>query len=162
MVDDAVPWTTTRSTTDNITQRVIRSTGYVEIKPATTALSGETANDVRALAAYSSTASTANLAGMNIRNSLPTQDDIWGIIGGTLQDHSETTNFFKAKIATKPAGLWTKTEIEALRWRVGGASDITPVPTWQFLMLEVDYPVAGGSPPAEDPYPYVGGGYYPA
>jgi len=155
MVDDPAPWVTARSTTDNITQRVIRNTGYVEIKPATTALTGETANAVRAFMAYSSTAATANTAACIIRNSTPVSTTIWGThtgIGGgsdALTDHSEVTNFFKSAIVTPPAAGWTKSEIEALRWRVGAAGDISPVPTWQFLALEVDYPII--SAPAENP-----------
>jgi hypothetical protein len=148
MVDDAFPWVTARSTTDNIAQRVARSTAYVEIKPATTAPSGRTANAVRALMAYSATTATANTAACIIRNSGGVATSIWGDhtgIGGNaaaLQDHSEITNFFKGAVVTPPGAGWTKTEIEALRWRVGAAGDISPVPTWQFLALEIDYPIA--------------------
>jgi hypothetical protein len=148
MVDDAVPWTTTRSTTDNIAQRVIRTTGYVEINPADTPETG-TANAVRALLEYSASTSGADTAGCIIRNSTPTAVVIWGDLptaqggnNGALSDYSETTNFFKGAIATKPGAGWTPTEVNALHWRFGGAGDVVGIPTVQALMLEVDYPAA--------------------
>jgi hypothetical protein len=141
MVDDAVPWTLTRSTTDNIAQRVVRTAGYVEIKPASTPESG-TATAVRALLAYSSAATQANAGACLIRNSAGAEVEVWGLFGGGAadKDYSETSNQFKGAIATKPAAGWTPTEVNALVWRIGGSEDISPVPTWQALMLEVDYP----------------------
>lgn len=146
MVDDAAPWTTTRSATDNIAQRVVRATGYVEINPADTPETG-TANAVRALLEYSASTAGADTAGCIIRNSTPTAVVIWGDLpvaqggnGGALSDYSETTNFFKGAIATKPAAGWTPTEVNALHWRFGGAGDVIGIPTVDALMLEVDYP----------------------
>jgi Concanavalin A-like lectin/glucanases superfamily len=141
MVDDPAPWTETRDTTDNITQRVIRTTGYVEIAPGA-ALPGETANAVRAIMGYSSPSGTGtNLAGAEVQNSTPTTTVLYGDIGGTLQNYDLQSNNFKSGQVTIPGAGWTEAEIEAIRWRVGGASDVSPVPTWQMLALEVDYPI---------------------
>jgi hypothetical protein len=153
MVDDAVPWTVTRDVNDNIAQRVVRSTAYVEINPADTPEFG-TANAVRALLEYSADATGADTAGCIIRNSTPTAVVIWGDLptaqggnNGALADYSEITNFFKGVIATKPAAGWTPAEINALHWRFGGAGDVIGIPTVQALMLEVDYPPGGAPPP---------------
>ena len=139
MVDDN-PMTTARSTTDNIGQRVARTAGYVEIAPGTTPESG-TANGVMAYLAYSSSTTTANDGKCEVRNSAGTATEIWGIFPSTVRDYSENSNFFKRAMVTKPGADWTASEVNAIRWRCGGASDISPVPTWQALMLEVDYPV---------------------
>jgi hypothetical protein len=150
MVDDAMPWATARSTTDDIAQRVIRTTGYVEIAPGATP-DTETANGVQARLAYSSTATTADTGACIVRNSAGASVVLWGDLpagqgggGGALADYSESSNFFKRKIVTAPGAGWTPTEVNAIRWRLGGSGDITPVPTWQALLLEVDCPDAAG------------------
>lgn len=152
MVDDAVPWVTARSTTDNIYQAVVRTTGYIEIKPATGVAEAGTANGVNAYLSYSSTAAQANRGACIIRNSAGTAVEMWGDLpvaqggnGAATDDYSMTANTFKFAIPTVPAAGWTATEIEALRWRVGGSGDVTPFPTWQALMLEVDYPDAAAA-----------------
>ena len=145
MVDDAAGtggWSATRSTTDNLAMRTANTASYMEIAPATTAESG-VANAVRALLSYSSPTATANLAACVARNSAGAVLALWGTVGGTGADFSESTNFFKGGIVTVPAGTWTASEVNAVRWRFGGctSSDINPVPTVQALMLEVDWPV---------------------
>jgi hypothetical protein len=178
MVDDAMPWATARSTTDDIAQRVIRTTGYVEIAPGTTPDTG-TANGVQARLAYSSTTTTADTGACIVRNSAGTSVVLWGDLpagqgggGGALADYSESSNFFKRVIVTAPGAGWTPTEINAIRWRLGGSSDISPIPTWQALLLEVDVPDAAGgattlTPDAlahsrSTPAPQVNVGIFPA
>lgn len=150
MVDEAAPWTATRSTTDNIAQRVIRTTGYVEIRTGTTPETGN-ATAVRALIGYSASTTGADTAGCIIRNSAGTATVIWGDLpvaqggnGGALTDWSESTNFFKGAIVTSP-GTWTPTEVNALRWRFGGADDVIGIPTLQMVALEIDYPEVAAS-----------------
>lgn len=144
-LDDAPPWTTARSTTDNISAENHVAGEYMEIAPATAASGKANAIGVRALLSYSSVTSTANGgSATTIRNSAGTETEIFGNFT-TGQDYSESTNFFKGAIASPPAAGWTKTEIEALRWRIGRAtnsSDVNPRPTWQALMLEIAYPQA--------------------
>lgn len=142
-VDDALPWTTTRSTTDCISAETHTAGAYMEIAPATAPQGMGKAMGVRALLAYSSSATQANLAATQAKNSAGTVVDIYGTINGTGADYSETSNFFKGAIVTPPAIGWNKDEIEAIRWRCGlpsGAGDVSPRPTWQMLMLEVAYP----------------------
>src|SRR4030095_13303901 len=150
MVHDPAPVSTTLSTTDNIPQRVIRTTGYVEIAPATTAETG-TANGVRALLAWSSPQTQADTGACIARNSAGTAVVLFGDLptaqggnNGALADYSETANNFAGAVVTNP-GTWTPTEVNAVRWRCGGSDDITPVPTWQNLALEVDWIETSGS-----------------
>lgn len=103
MVDDTGAWSATRSTTDNIAQRVIRTTGYVEIRPATASSTELPANAIRALMAYSSSATQADKMATIVRNSAGTANVIWGDLptaqggnNGALADYSESSNFFKA------------------------------------------------------------------
>lgn len=146
MVDDV--FATTRSTTDNIAQRVIRSTGYVEINPADTPESG-TANGVRALLEYSSSGTQANRMACIVRTSAGFAGVLWGDLpvaqggnGGATSDYSESDNFCKSVVVTKPGAGWTPSEVNQIHWRLGGSGDVTPVPTVQALMLEIDYPAA--------------------
>jgi hypothetical protein len=144
-VDDAT-FSTTRSTTDNISAETHVAGDYMEIKPRTDqALAGETAQAVTALLSYSSVTATANAGSATvIRTDGATETEIFGNFT-TGVDMSEITNFFKGAIVTVDGGqTWTETEIEALRWRIGRASnssDVSPRPTWQTLMLELDYPI---------------------
>ena len=144
MVDD-VPgggaWTNSRTTTDNLALRTATVGAYAEIKPATTAET-RSANAVKAIMSYSSSATQANLAACDVRNSAGAVKELWGLTGGVGQDYSETTNFFKSAIVTAPAAGWTAAEVNAIRFRFGGctSADISPVPTVQGLMLEVDWP----------------------
>jgi hypothetical protein len=147
MLDDAVPWTATRSTTDNVAQIVLRTTAYVEVAPAAFP-DKEVANGVQARLAYSSTTTTANAGACIVRTSAGFSVALFGDLpagqgggGGATADYSESTNFFTRKMVTKPAAGWTPTEINAIRFRMGGSGDVTPAgPTWQALMLEVDVP----------------------
>lgn len=153
-LDDAAPWSTTRSTTDSIRQDVTGTANYLEIAPQTDAArSGETALAVRALLAYSSTSTTADNGSCEVFNSAGTKRDLWGIFSGTKQDYSETSNFFKGRCAAKPAGDWTESEIEATRIRIGGSTDVSPVPTWQMLAWEVAYPTPAAGGAVSDVFP---------
>lgn len=150
MVDETA-WSTTRDASDNIAQRVIRSDGYVEINPGDTPESG-TANGVRALLAYSSSGTTSNRLACIARSSAGFAGVIYGDLpvaqggnGGATTDYSESSNFFKDVIVTKPGAGWTASEVNQIHWRLGGSGDVTPVPTVQALMLELDYPVSGAT-----------------
>lgn len=147
MLDDALPWTATRSTTDNIRQAVIRTAGYCEVVTAATASGKSNATAVRAWLAYSSTGTTANSGKCEVRNSAGTAAEVWGIFPSTTRDYSESSNFFKGVMVTDPGG-WTKTELDQISFRFGGSGDVTPFPTWQALGIEIAYPpdpAAGGS-----------------
>jgi hypothetical protein len=155
---DKFPWVTARSTTNNVSCQTHANGAFLEIAPDTAQVpSGEqNANAVRALLSYSSVTATANGGSATVvRNSAGAQTDIFGNFT-TGVDMSETTNFFKGAMVTKPAGEWTETEIQAVRWRIGRASnstDVSPRPTWQALALEIDYPVST-APPEPPPASY--------
>lgn len=140
-------WVTTRNT--NISQRVVRTTGYVEIGPAQTFEVGP-ANGVLACLSYSATGSAADTGGCVVRNGDGVATVIWGDLpsaqggnGGALADYSETTNFFHGKSVPAPSAGWSPDQVELVRFRVGGSSDINPIPTWQSLALDVDWPLNG-------------------
>lgn len=147
MINDATPWTATRSTTDNIAQRVARTTGYVECIIGG-ASGGITGNNVMALIAYSASGTAADTAGTIIRNSAGTANTIFGDLptaqggnNGALADYSEATNFFVTTKVTAPGAGWTDSEVNSLRFRFGGSNDINPIPTLQMVMVEVDKPI---------------------
>ncbi len=51
-------------------------------------------------------------------------------------DMSETRLFYRSAIIPA-SGAWTKAEVNALRARIGYASDIKPVPYWDALLVEI-------------------------
>lgn len=142
MLDDAVPWTATRSTTDNVAQRASRAAGYVEVVIAPTASGKPNALAVRALLAYSATGTSTNQGKCEVRNSAGTAAELWGIFPSTTRDYSESSNFFKGAIVPAPAGGWTKSELDQIRFRLGGSADVLPIPTWQALLVEIAYPLS--------------------
>jgi hypothetical protein len=153
MVDDPPGtggWTATRSTTDNLALRSTATTNAVlQLGPAPTAETG-IANAVKAIMSYSSPGTQANLAACEARWGVGTGVvELWGLIGGVGKDYSESTNFFKSAIVPVPVAGWTAAEINALRFRFGmcTAADISPVPTVQALMLEVDWPIQATATP---------------
>jgi hypothetical protein len=150
MVNDPVPWTTVRSTTDNIAQRVARTTGYVEVAPAQSP-EQRPANGCCANLAYSATGTAADTAGCIVRNSAGAFAVLKGDLpvasgGGNagLAAYGSSTNLFVSAPVPAPSAGWTEAEIEAIRWRFGGSDDINPIPTAQALALELDYPIVGG------------------
>lgn len=147
MVDDppgTLGWTATRSTTDNIALRTATLGAYAAIGPAATAQTGQ-ANAVRAIMSYSSSTTLANLAACDVRNSANAITELWGLTGGVGKAYNVTANNFAGAIVTRPAAGWTAAEVNAIRFRFGGctSADISPVPTVQAMMLEVDWPVGG-------------------
>ena len=147
MVDDPPGtggWTATRSTTDNVALRAAVTSNFVAMLPTPTAQTG-VANAVKAILSYSSPTATANLAACVVRNSLADGviTELWGLVGGVGKDYSEITNFFKSAIVPTPTRAWTPAAVNAMLFRFGGCTsvDVSPVPTVQALMLEVDWPI---------------------
>ena len=147
------PWSTTRSTTSCLGMRVVNTNAYLEIFMAPTTVSGVSANAVQPWISYSSATTAANAAAVTAYNSaLGTTGALQGTIGASLAGFNTTTNTIKTSTVPilKPAAGWTAAEVNAVRVRFGGgvSSDISPVPTLQALMIEVDWPgVPGGGPP---------------
>lgn len=156
MVDDPPAtsgWSATRSATDNLALRVATVGAYAEIKPATTSEIG-LASAVRAIMSYSSSTTQANLAACDVRNSAGAVTELWGLTGGVGKAYNIVANQFKGGIVTVPAAGWSAAEVNLIRVRFGGctAADISPVPTVQAMMLEVDWPVfpVAASPPVDE------------
>jgi hypothetical protein len=150
MVDDPPAtggWSATRDATDNLALRVATVAAYLEVKPEATSELGQ-ANAVRAIMSYSSSTTTANLAGCDARNSAGVVTALRGLTGGVGAGFNVTANNFGGGIVTAPAAGWTAAEVNAVRFRFGGCTsvDISPVPTVQAMMLEVDWPVRAPQP----------------
>lgn len=143
MLDDD-PWTTARSTTDNIRQAIIGTANYIKVQ--TNLVASEPVNGVRAYLAYSSPTTTANNGGCIVTNSDTTSHTLWGA-QGALADYSENTNFFKSSMILEPTSGWSVAEVNGCQFFMGFSTDIAPVPTWQSVMLEVDLSLAAASIP---------------
>lgn len=147
-----LPTSNTRSTTVNVTQRVARTTAYVELAPGATASGKPDATAARALVGFSSVGGAgSNLAGAIIRNGSGGNAAIWGDLpvaqggaAGALQNYDVQTVNWKGVIVPNP-GTWSKTNLDAVRWRIGGSSDVAPLPSWDFAIMEVAYPKAAGT-----------------
>lgn len=147
MVDDPPGtggWTATRSATDNLALRVATVAAYLEINPTPNTVEWGTPNAVRAIMSYSSSATQANLAACDVRTNGGIVTELWGLTGGVGKAYNIVANQFKGAIVTAPASGWSAGEVNALRFRFGGCTsvDISPVPTVQAMMLEVDWPIA--------------------
>lgn len=142
---DDFPLALARSTTDNVSAETHVAGDYLEVKN-TAASSGEpTALAVTAWMQYSSPATTANGGSAAVvRTSAGTDNEITGAGNFTTgADYSETSNFLKSVLVPNPSS-WTKTELDAIRFRIGRASnssDVSPRPTWQALLTQVAYPI---------------------
>lgn len=134
--------------TTYIKQSTADTTRYVEVDFADT--SNTTIHGVAGLLAYKSSATQANQGGCIVLNSESTQTEIWGN-PTTRADYSESSVFYKRAIITAPSGGWSQTEVNALKARMGYSNDVSPVPYWCNLMLQVAYSTAVNqtvSPPA--------------
>jgi hypothetical protein len=118
-------------TTDYIQQDGGTDAIYAEVAFADTTQA--TINGAMAIVAYQSATATANAASSKIVDEDAT---ITAIYTG---DMSETSQFYKSVIIPKPAGGWDMGAVNALKGRVGYASDYNPIPYWHALMVEVDY-----------------------
>ena len=136
-------WTTTRSTTDNLALRTATVGAYAR-SPLRRDRIGLKRQRRPSAAVLFVLDDAANLAACDVRNSAAAVTALNGTTGGTGATFNVTANNFKHGQVTKPAAGWTPTEVNAVRFRFGGctSADISPVPTAQAMMLEVDWPVA--------------------
>jgi hypothetical protein len=144
---DDIPFTTIRSTTDNVSAETHSAGAYMELVVAATASGKPDALAVVALLAYSSPSSSANNGNATVvRTSAGSDNEIFGNFT-TGADYSETSNFFKGILVPDPGG-WDKTELDQIKFRIGRASnssDVSPRPTWQNLMIQVAYEIESGT-----------------
>lgn len=133
------------STADLIRQKVIRSTGYVEVafgaRPHSWAPLA-----VAVITSFHSSTTGANTAGVKL-NDGGTLKNITDEAGDALSDISETAIIVNEKVlATRPNGgtAWTDAALGAITVRFGYSTDVVGIPYWDGLMLEVAY---GPQPP---------------
>jgi hypothetical protein len=118
-------------TGDYITQNGGSASDYVEVVFADTTKG--TINGARAIVAYqSAAASPGNSAASKIYDEDGTEQTIYS------GDMSESSMYYKAVMLTAPAGGWDQAAVNALKGRVGYASDYDALPRWHALMIEVD------------------------
>lgn len=142
-VDDW-PLTLTRSTSDLIACKAHVAGEYLEIANVAADSSEPDAIGVSAWMVYSSQSTNANSGATTVvRTSAGTDIVLFGDPAGVGADFSETTNWLKSVMVDKPAGGWTNTELDAIRYRMGrgSGSDFAPRPTWQGFVTQVAYPI---------------------
>ena len=126
--------------TDFIRQKVVRTTGYVEVQfpdPVSTA----DPQIVNVVLSMHSSGTTANTVGWKLNDG----GTILGIndaAGDFLSDISNTARADISKgFATKPSsGAWTLSAIQGLRVRYGYAGSVGSFPYWDGVVLEVAFP----------------------
>ncbi len=154
---DEWPATTGTNNADTVTQAALQATEYVEVAFADLpAWATSTLWGVVGVGALQADSTALNNGTTRIVDSAGTT--LTDIYAG---DMSQTTAFYKAALITAPGGGWTPTNYNGAKGRVGFSGDATPDPEWLSLMLQVATPDV---PPAavDVPFPYVGGGYFPA
>lgn len=128
-------------TTDSIRQKVIRSTGYVEVnfEPSPDAAN---AWGVQVHGSYDALATGANTSWLKW-NDGGTILDVYSN-APTGADFSNTTvTYNSTQRATAPSGgAWTQAKLDAIKMRWGYSTDVTGTPVIHGLMLEVAYPTA--------------------
>lgn len=139
---DEDPWTSSIAS-DYVKQSTIGAARYCEINFADVTAQ-PTYIGVEGLLEYGASGANADTGGCIIRDGAGTETAVWGK-SGALQDYSETTAFYKHAIIPAPGGTWDKSEIDALKCRFGFSDDVTDVPRWVAIMLEVAFSLPASS-----------------
>jgi hypothetical protein len=142
------------STADLIRQKVVRTTGYVEVGFAAAPHSWD-AQVVNVVSSFHSAGTGANTFGlkMNDNGTIKTLTDE---AGDGLTDVSQTSIVFSQKVllvAPSTSGPWTQTRLDNVRVRGGYSGDVNAIPYWDGVMLEVAYgdnPAGGAQLPFKD------------
>jgi len=132
-------------TADLIRQKVIRSTGYIEVGFENTDKGAPRA--VELVAALHAAGVGANTQTLKL-----TDDDGTSLVDAyTNLDCSDVTLFWAAAhYAVAPStAVWTQALFNALKARWGYSTDVTDIPYLDGLMLEAEFSPSG--PPAESP-----------
>lgn len=105
-------------------------------------------NGVVGFLAYTSATTSANNAGCVVVKNGGTEITIYGddAVPVDYSDGSITNYFYAAQVITAPGGGWTTAELNALLFRCGYSTDVSPNPYWGSLLIEYDVApaVAGG------------------
>jgi hypothetical protein len=116
--------------TDYIQQDGGASSIYAEATLADTTKG--TINGAIGIIAYQSSSATANSASTRVLDEDSAEQVIY------TGDMSETSQFYKSAVIPAPAGGWDQAAVNALRVRVGFATDYDGIPRWHGFMVEVD------------------------
>lgn len=130
------------STTQFIRQKVIRSTGYVEIDfassiPANYSGSHD-AQAINVVAVFHANGTGANTFGMKL-NDGGTLRDCLDDAGDNLMDVSQTTLVCAEDVVVTPpsGGVWTKAKLDAMKIRAGFSTDVVAIPYIDDVLIEV-------------------------
>ena len=115
------------SSTDYVRQEVAGATNYIELTFGDTGAGCVVG--VAGIVAYHAASSTANVGKTSVFDGATERIIFSG-------DMSEVALFYRSAIVARPAG-WTTAAVNALRGRIGYASDVSPNPYWDALLLEV-------------------------
>ena len=127
--------------TDFIAQRVVRSTGYVEVGFGTAPFTHD-AQAVNVVSSWHASTTGANTVGLKM-NDGGTLQNMLDESGDGLADYSQTTVVYSEKVLTAPpsGGTWTKAKLDAVLLRMGYSTDVVGEPFWDGVMLEVAYAI---------------------
>jgi len=132
------------SVADFIRQKVVRSTGYVEVGDF---IPNSSANPIAVACVLGMHASgtTANTVGWKF-NDGGTIVDINDRAGDGLTDISNTgvTNIYTIWPSRPAGGSWTLAALTALKVRFGYSTNVATEPYWDNVLLEVAFPPGGG------------------
>ena len=122
-----------------VTADGVGESSYIEIKNVQEA-SLAVFNAVTAYLAYTSNTTASNNGGCVVRRTDGTEITVFGS-DSSLADYSDgsiTSWRFSQALVTAPSGGWTQAELNALLFRCGYATDVTPNPYWGALLIEYD------------------------
>jgi hypothetical protein len=122
-----------------IRQKVVRSTGYVEVGFGSAPHSWD-AQAVNVVSSWHASTTGANTVGLKM-NDGGTIAAMTDAAGDALSDFSNATVTFAEKIVVTPpsGGTWTTAKIAAVLLRMGYSTDVLGIPYWDGAMLEVAY-----------------------
>lgn len=132
------------NTTTYIKQVAVGTGNYAEVVFPDTA--GSTIHGGRGLLCYTSSATQANQGGFGFIDEDTTYREIWGnpTTRADYSDGSTSNLFYRSAQITAPTGGWDAAAVNALKARMGYSNDISPVPYWIDILLEIAYQ---GAPP---------------
>lgn len=124
---DEIPMT---STTDFVKQVTASSTSYLEVQMGDS-VTGSCFNGVQAVTTTHASGTGANVGKSSVFSGTTESIVFSGDMGGTALD-------YRWAVVTPSSTPWTKSQIDALVFRIGYSSDVAPVPYWDAVVLEYD------------------------
>jgi len=129
-----------------VQQVTVSAPSYLEFGMADTPLTSN-ANGIYGLVGYHSSSGTANAAATQV---VRADNTALTLLSGNMAAGGTALQWGGAPLAASALG-WTPSEVNALRSRVGFATNVGSFPAWDGLLLEADYPTDGSF--TATPYP---------